>query len=238
MVNVGTVERAAEPRTLGRATGHEPECTYLGTDVKGCRGPVPSPQCLHDRGGFSGIQEDSRGLAAAGKTACSPRLRRKKGAPSRTCIAAVLHLQILSPRPSIPAELQSKSPQRILLLRGTADFGPQLDHDRGSAFPRTVPPLAKARGPRPLSPGTRCPRVHTRLLACADVQPVRKSPSLRDIFNACTRLNFGLSRLLRASSGFRSSGHGLARARESTSGRQFVGREDLLHSCRQNTRSE
>src|SRR5438105_1544713 len=157
---------------------------------------------------------------------------------SRTCIAAVLHLQILSPRPSIPAELQSKSPQRILLLRGTADFGPQLDHDRGSAFPRTVPPLAKARGPRPLSPGTRCPRVHTRLLACADVQPVRKSPSLRDIFNACTRLNFGLSRLLRASSGFRSSGHGLARARESTSGRQFVGREDLLHSCRQNTRSE
>ena len=37
MVNVGTVERAAEPRTLGRATGHEPECTYLGTDVKGCR---------------------------------------------------------------------------------------------------------------------------------------------------------------------------------------------------------
>ena len=49
MVNVGAVERAAEPRTLGRATGHEPECTYLGTDVKGCRGPDPSPQCLPDQ---------------------------------------------------------------------------------------------------------------------------------------------------------------------------------------------
>src|SRR5205807_8413818 len=107
-------------------------------------------------GWIFGIREDSRGVAAAGKTARSPQLRRKKGAPSRTCIAAVLHLQILSPRPSIPAELESKSPQRILLLRGTADFGPQLDHDRGSAFPRTVPPPAKARGPRPLSPGTRC----------------------------------------------------------------------------------
>src|SRR5207302_3903999 len=56
MVNVGAVERAAEPRTLGRATGHEPECTYLGTDVKGCRGPDPSPQCLHDRGGFLGSE--------------------------------------------------------------------------------------------------------------------------------------------------------------------------------------
>src|SRR5205807_851719 len=56
MANVGAVERAAEPRTLGRATGHEPECTYLGTDVKGCRGPDPSPQCLHDRGGFLGSE--------------------------------------------------------------------------------------------------------------------------------------------------------------------------------------
>src|SRR5437868_5182184 len=100
-----------------------------------------SPRCLHDQGGFRGIHEDSRGLASAGKTAFSPLLGWEKGAPSRTCVTAVLHLQILSPRPSIPAELQSKSPQRILLLRGTADFGPQLDHDQigGALFPRTGP---------------------------------------------------------------------------------------------------
>src|SRR5438105_4794590 len=60
-----------------------------------------SPQCLHDQGGFRRIPEDSRGLAAAGKPACSPWLGRKKGAPSRTCVNAVLHLQILSPRPII-----------------------------------------------------------------------------------------------------------------------------------------
>src|SRR5207245_10743438 len=120
--------------------------TYVGTDGTGCRAPGPSTQCLPDPRGLSGIQVDSRGLAAPGKPACSPRLRRKKGATSRTCIAAVLHLQILSPRPSIPAELQSKSPQRILLLRGTADFGPQLDHDviAGAHF-REQCPLSRRR---------------------------------------------------------------------------------------------
>src|SRR2546423_11717286 len=58
-----------------------------------------SPQCLHDQGGFRGIHEDSRGLASAWKTPFSPLLAWEKGAPSRTCVTAVLHLQILSPRP-------------------------------------------------------------------------------------------------------------------------------------------
>src|SRR2546428_7141516 len=38
-------------------------------------------------------------------------------------------VQILSPRPTIPAELQTKLSQRIRLPRDTADFGPQVDHD-------------------------------------------------------------------------------------------------------------
>ena len=141
---------------------------------------------LHDRGGFSGIQEDSRGLAAAGKSACSPRLRRKKGAPSRTCIAAVLHLQILSPRPSIPAELQSKSPQRILLLRGTADFGPQLDHDviAGAHF-REQCPLSRRRAdpgpsrPEPGAPGSTRAFSRARMSSRCGSRPLSATSSTR-----------------------------------------------------------
>src|SRR6266851_1752747 len=59
-----------------------------------------SPQCLHDQGGFRRIPEDWRGLADAWKTACNPSLGWKMGAPSRTCVTASLHLQILSPRPN------------------------------------------------------------------------------------------------------------------------------------------
>src|SRR5690349_12352999 len=46
------------------------------------RGPDPSPQCLHDRGGFSRVREDSRGLALAEKPAYSPRVGWEKGVPS------------------------------------------------------------------------------------------------------------------------------------------------------------
>src|SRR5437870_13372958 len=62
---------------------------------QGLEGPDPSPQCLHDRGGFLGTREDSRRLAATGKMACSPRLGWKKSAPPRTYITAVLHFKIL-----------------------------------------------------------------------------------------------------------------------------------------------
>ena len=53
------------------------------------------------------ISPDSGGLARTRqhrKTACSPWLGWKKGAPSRTCANAVSHLQILSPRPTFSRE--------------------------------------------------------------------------------------------------------------------------------------
>src|SRR5438105_5092203 len=75
-------------------------------DGQGPNARGASPQCLHDQGGFRRIHEDSRGLANAGKTGFSPLLGWEKGAPSRTCVTAVLHVQILSPRPTISRELR------------------------------------------------------------------------------------------------------------------------------------
>src|SRR5207245_3744567 len=92
MANVGAVERAAEPRTLGRATGHEPECTYLGTDVKGCRGPVPSPQCSPRPGWIFG---DPRGLA---RTRCCRKNRLQSAtSPEKGCAVADLYRCSLTP---------------------------------------------------------------------------------------------------------------------------------------------
>jgi hypothetical protein len=98
IANVGAVERAAEPRTLARATRHEPECTYLGTGVKGCRGPDPSRNVSTTGMDFR-RSEMTRADSLLPKKPPAVRDSPEKGAPSRTCITAVLHFQILSPRP-------------------------------------------------------------------------------------------------------------------------------------------
>src|SRR2546426_971168 len=84
-------------------------------------------------------------------------------------------VQILSPRPSIPAKLQKKFTQRILLLRGTANFGPQVDHDlNGGARFRGQCSLLRGRADaRPLASGTRCPRVHESVL-CKNGRPLAR----------------------------------------------------------------
>jgi len=79
-------------------------------------------------------------------------------------------VQILSPRPTIPAELQTELSQRIRLPRGTAAFGPQVDHDliagRVSAGGAPCSDLERTHGPSRPEPGapgsTKVLRLRTR----------------------------------------------------------------------------